>query len=525
MLKNSPIIKVYNRMKLMRILLDTNILILRENNHIVPESISKIMKLLSGLECSIHIHPLSTTEIKKDGNIQRRQVNLSKLAAYSELEDFPDYLKDTGFVNLIGAIHKSNDIIDNQLLYCVFRNVVDYLITEDQALLNKADLLGIERVVSVNEAISVFEKFYPQTDISLLQSFIKEKGFKFNLNDDIFNTLKEEYSEFPQWWSKKVSNRDVYAYKGDDGKINAVLVPKIETNEKIDCIPALNVEKILKICLFKVANHAQGLKLGERLVRMAIDYAMKNDIKEIYLTHFRQDKDYLIYLIERFGFYKYGENSRGEEVFLKKIKYDQDTDWEKIDICEVNKKYYPSFYDGELVKKHIVPIFPEFHKKLFPDHRSHNYQLRLISDPNNSEGNSIKKAYICNSNTKKIKPGDILLFYKTHDDMSITSLGTVESVHYSLTDPDEVFKLIAKRTVFSYDEVRQICNSEVLVILFNHNFHFINDVPYATLCKAGIVNGSVQTITEITDSKYRKVVKGNIDERFIINQTQICQTN
>jgi len=50
----------------MRILLDTNILILRENNHILPEYIVQMMRLVNGIsDASLHVHPLSIAEIKK----------------------------------------------------------------------------------------------------------------------------------------------------------------------------------------------------------------------------------------------------------------------------------------------------------------------------------------------------------------------------------------------------------------------------------------------------------------------------
>ena len=498
----------------MRILLDTNILILRENYHIIPDNVAKLMSLLNGLEtCSIHVHPLSVSEIKKDKNIERQTINSKKISSYAILENYPDYKNDSNFIEIVGIPQESNDIVDNQLLYCVYRNVVDYLITEDQALLNKADLLGLETVVSTNEAITLFEQFYPKTDIDLIQSFIKEKAYNFNLSDDIFDSLKEEYKEFPSWW-KKIANRDVYAYKSDEGKINALLIPKIETNEVIDCSPTLKFDKVLKICLFKVASHARGLKLGERLLKIAFDYAMLNKVENLYLTHFCQEKDYLVHLIEKFGFYKYGENSRGEGVFVKRII--KDTNDENTNITYLNKRYYPSFCSNTDINKHIVPIQPAFHKKLFPDYVFTSQQLSMFKDTP-SEGNSIKKAYICNANTTKIKPNDILLFYRTHDIMSITTLGIVESVHYKQKDPDEIMKLIAKRTVFSFEEIKNICNSDVLVILFNQNFHLKKDFSYDKLCQNGIVGGPIQTITEIKTKDYEKIITGNIDERFIIN--------
>ena len=501
---------------IMRILLDTNILILRENNHVIPSNVAQLMSLLNGLEnCSIHVHPLSIAEINKDQNIQRRDVNLSKITSYAVLNDYPDYQSDIIYNQAVNTPKSSNDIVDNQLLYCVYRNIVDYLITEDQELLSKADILGLETVINTNEAITVFEQFYPVTNINLLQSFINDKAFNFNLQDDIFDSLKEEYHEFPTWW-KKIANRNVYAYKSSEGKINALLIPKIETNETIDCIPYLKYNKVLKICLFKVASHAQGLKLGERLLRIAFDFAINNNIEDIYLTHFCKEKDYLVHLIEGFGFYKYGVNSRGEGVFIKRIIKDKNDN--NTDMSYLNKRYFPSFCSDTSISKHIVPIQPEFHEKLFPDYTPTVKQMKLdILRDTPSEGNSIKKAYICNANTTKIKQNDILLFYRTHDVMSITTLGIVESVYYKQKNPDEILKLIAKRTVFSFDEISKLCSSDVLVILFNQNFHLKNDFSYDKLLKNNIVSGPIQTITEIDTEEYKKIITGNIDERFIIN--------
>ena len=40
---------------------------------------------------------------------------------------------------------------------------------------------------------------------------------------------------------------------------------------------------------------------------------------------------------------------------------------------------------------------------------------------------------------------------------------------------------------------------------------------YKFLEENNIVNGYIQSITNIDDDKYRKIIKDNIDERFIIN--------
>lgn len=501
----------------MRILLDTNILILRENNHIIPQNLTQMMNLINGLEnASIWVHPLSILEIQKDGNLERREINLSKIRAYATLDSYPDYRSDNYFNNILHKPSKKNDIVDNQLLYCVEKNVVDLLITEDQGLLNNAEKIGLEQVLNINEAISFFQKFYTNSNITLLPTFKQKKGFEVNLKDEIFRSLINEYAGFINWWDTKVSRRDVFVNEKDN-KINAILVPKIEEKEFIDCNPSLYRDKILKICTFKVAEHSRGLKLGECLLRMAFNYAMANNIYEIYLTHYRQSSDYLIPLIENFGFYKYGVNKNGEEVYIKNLVPISIERPETIEnVMDLNKRFYPSFYDGGLVKKHLVPIRPIYHKRLFQDFIGKEHQLTFLPIER-SEGNSIKKAYICNCSSRLIRRGDILLFYQTHERKSITTLGTVESVYYGLRDPEQIFKLIAKRTVFNLEEVKNCCSSDVTVILFNQNFNLKSEVEFKTLEEQTIVKGYIQSITNIDDYKYKKIIEGNINERFIIH--------
>ena len=502
----------------MRILLDTNILILRENNHVLPANLSQMMMLMHKLEQnSIWVHPLSKQEILKDKNEERKKINISKINTYAELEGYPDYQKDVNFANLIPIASTPNDIIDNQLLYCVYKNVVDFLITEDQALLNKAISIGLEQqVLNINEASLFFKNYCPNTKIDLLPTFSRKFGYEIDLNDPIFDSLKNEYTGFENWWNKKVNRREVFLYK-QDSKIGAILIPKIESNENIDCNPKIDKDKVLKICTFKVAEFARGLKLGERLIKMAINYAINNNINDIYLTHFKQETDYLIPLIKNFGFHICGKNSNGEEVYIKNLLPPDNIKPKNNDeIVSFNKKYYPAFYDGELVNKFIVPIKPVFHKKLFPDFIGKVHQLVLAIN-NNSEGHSISKAYICNTSSRMLKDGDIVLFYYSKTKMAVTTICTIEKIIYDLQDSNEVLKLIAKKSVFSKKEIESICKKPVTIILFNHNFNLKNEVPYKTMKEQGIVNGYIQSITNISDEKYRKIIKDNVNECFIIN--------
>lgn len=509
----------------MKILLDTNILIQRENNSIVPINIAKLIKLIEELNYAKCIHALSIIEIKKDGNSQRREINLSKLSSYPILDDYPDCSEDSDFINKLPEPKNENDRIDNQLLYCVNQNMVSHLITEDQGLLKKAENIGLQTVYSVNEALEIFSASLTKYNINLASTFEEIKPFKINIEDPIFKTLKESYPEFvDSWWKKVVeSNRTVYLFKDSaTDEINAILIPKIE-EEEIDCEPSIPIEKYVKICLFKVSEKARGLKLGEHLLNMAINFAKINKINKLYLTHYREENDYLIYLIEEYGFQLKGKNKRGEEIFIKEIVAPDNILSTYSSPTIINKIYYPSFCDAENINKFIIPIMPKYHKMLFPEykHKEPNLlkQLFLFKLQENikSHGYGIKKAYLCHSSVSTMKPGDVILFYRTEDYKAITTIGIVDYVSKGNTNIEIIKNLSAKRTVFSENDLKKISEKETTVILFKMCMHFNNEISYNELLKKGIVTGPIQRMQTVSNENYKKIIEGNIDERFTIH--------
>ena len=84
-------------------------------------------------------------------------------------------------------------------------------------------------------------------------------------------------------------------------------------------------------------------------------------------------------------------------------------------------------------------------------------------------------------------------------------MGIVESVFFS-DDVDVVFSRIAKRTVYSYDELREITNKKTLVILFR--FISLNrEISNKDIKDAGI-KGNIQSIRKITNDQYLLIKNG-----------------
>ena len=128
----------------MNILIDTNIFIYREDYHIIPENLQNLLKILNSSKVEILIHPKSIEELHRDHNEDRKKVVLSKINTYSKLELPPDPTKDANFLNTVGHPLKPNDYVDNAVLYAVYKDAVDFLITEDKGVHTKAIKLNIK---------------------------------------------------------------------------------------------------------------------------------------------------------------------------------------------------------------------------------------------------------------------------------------------------------------------------------------------------------------------------------------------
>lgn len=505
----------------MRILLDTNIFIYREQDQVVSHDLAKLLQALNKLGAELIVHPLSVSELRRDSDIRRRGVNLSKIEAYSHLERPPNPNSDTSFCELVGPAKNSHDGVDHILLYAVYRNAVEFFITEDREIHKKAHKIGVgERVFLISEALCYFNGCLPsQESIPTPPALVKDSMYNLDPRDTIFDSLRVDYPGFDAWFIEKAQEgRECYTYRRTDGSIGAILIYKIE-DEPIPSIPPLTKKERLKIATMKVEH--VGYKIGELLLKVSIDVALKNGITEIYLTHFTQpEEDRLVYLISEYGFYKAGSLQREngmEDVYVKCLCA-QEHNVSSLLPVEISQTYYPSFYDGDLVKKFIIPIQPEYHALLFTDF-SKGRQTKLHEHFGEFiiEGNTIRKAYLTHSRIKKIDPGDIVLFYRSHDTKAVTSVGIVESIFSGVSDTDEVIRIIGKRSVYSHDAIER-SNKPLTIILFRHHFHLPHCVTINELRSANILSWAPQSITEIDNAEYNWVKqRGGVNESYTVH--------
>lgn len=497
---------------IMKLLYDTNILINIQDPKELSPNLQALLTIIREHGHQEFIHPASLKDIENDSNAERRKITTSKLCGYPRLPSPP--IPDDEFTSLVGNPVSSHDENDNEILFSLKKNLVDFLITEDKGIIKKANLLNLDdRVFSIDSALNYFTDLYQRflPSHSLLS---KCYAHEIDINQPFFDSLKSDYGDvdFKKWYEKCVKEgRECYTYEMNH-KIKAFLMLK-EENEIIEIhthsIPAT---KRVKIATLKV--DFPGSKMGELFLKIAFQYCINNQIFEIYLTHFETKDDTLTPLIENFGFEKIGELAKNDEpVYLKKF-IPETTELQSLEIA---RKYYPCFKDSESVNKFVIPIRPEYHDILFPEYKRRQMKLTDYFEIN-IPGNAIKKAYLSSRFSSRLGLGDIILFYRSHDQKAITSLGIIDQEPVRTSNLDELKRVVGKRSVYSEKELKEWAEKSVFVIRFKHHLYLPNCLDLNYLIKNDILKGAPQSITEINHEQYLILKNGGkLDERFTVN--------
>lgn len=485
-------------------LLDTNIILPLEDNKPLAKPLSEFIQLCGEHHINILIHEGSLEDINNDKDEARRAVTLSKVKKFTICEGIVTPTKEE-LENLYGHIEKSNDYIDCRLLHAVDQvGVADFLLTQDQGLHKRAKNNNIaDKLFTVDDALDWIKRTYTPKQVVLPK--VKDKFcHEIDRNDPIFNTLRDDYSGFDEWFKSCCKNRRKCWVIEDEDKLVGIIIWKDEPVEEIGDLKSLTPKKVFKICTFKVSPAFRGERFGEQLLKQAIWYAYKNGYDLCYLTVFAQKHVFLTRLIELYGFFKAYE-VKGEDYYAKRFL---PTDpLQTLAPIEYLNSYYPSFRDDPLVSKFMIPIRPEFHEILFPEKRQvyqqslFNSEGAVTSGQNESfvPGNSIRKVYLSRAPCKRISPGDIIVFYMSKGNnyknaQSVTTLCVVEDVRH-VSRLDELIKITAKRSVYTISQLEEHINhclsknKSLSVINFFVCGHFLNPVHLSKLKSSGIING------------------------------------
>lgn len=344
-----------------------------------------------------------------------------------------------------------------------------------------------------------------------------------NLEDSFFDSLKNSYPDFSEWFHKKIKNGEsAYVCFNEKGDILDFLYLKIEEGIIEDVTPALTAKKRLKVGTFKILpRHSRR---GERFMKKIMDRAITDDTDEIYVTIFpKADLEYLIKLFEDYGFSHIADKRHdGKESEYVLVKDMRSTNGDII-------KDYP-FVSKKGIKKNILSIRPDYHTLLFPDSILNNENpYDLVQDV--SSTNSIHKIYICwMKDVDKLKHGDLLLIYRTTDYQGpanyrsvITSVCTVNEVKKfkDFKDEKDFIKYTNQYSIFSSEELSKWYKfkNNFTVIKMLYNVAFTKKVIRKTLLdEVGLDGNAYWGFLSVTDEQFNKIIElGQADGRYFID--------
>lgn len=271
-----------------------------------------------------------------------------------------------------------------------------------------------------------------------------------DIQDAFFDSLKANYSEFPDWFARKADDEAYLLTDDATGSIEGFLYLKIEDGPLSDVEPSLPSARRLKVGTLKINAH--GTKLGERFLKKIFDHALHERVQEVYVTVFEEHVG-LIRLLARYGFQRRATKTTGNGVELVLVR-----DMRELgsDIIEG----YPLVAVGDS-RAYLLSLQPQWHTRLLPDSILQNESASIVQDV--SHANSIHKVYLAAMDgLQNLRRGDVLVIYRTSDGQSsarfrsvATSICVVEEYRAisSFGSLEEFLGYCEPYSVFTRDEL------------------------------------------------------------------------
>lgn len=476
------------------VLIDSNVFIAAEDHgvgeHAFGAEASELLRLAGLLHFPVMISAGTRSDIARSGD--RRESRGRQLEKYQVLAALaPDQAlaARAGFPPAPGP----NDEADLEVLTTFATGVATWLVTNDERLRRRAFKAGYrERVFSIGGALDLLRQLLAQpAEIPAVETV---KAYEVGRGATLLAGLRDSYPPGPgdpgwdSWWAKVCQEQRECLVIGQLQAPEALAVLKIETEGRYGLPP-----RVLKICTFKVADGFNGTRRGELLLKGVIDFARRNKLDVVYLEA-SSDTGFLPAWLDGFGFSVLDGAStiRGEAVFVKALAPPPGV--VQLGSLEHNIAYGPGALRIE--RAHLVPIRDGWHRRLLPEVPDERQALFPL--PLEPCGNAIRKAYLCRANTRKVLPGDALLFLRTGAGPShVTAIGVTESTLTS-SAPEEIVRTVGGRTVYSVQEIQSMCRKgNLLCILFRLDRIVAPPWPANTVLSNGLVGGVPQSIAQV----------------------------
>lgn len=326
--------------------------------------------------------------------------------------------------------------------------------------------------------------------------FERKKFSDCSLEDRFFDSLKEDYPEFCDWFSKKADAGEEAFVFGDDMGICAFVYLKENENEEIKLVDrVLPKQNRIKIGTLKLEERQQGQRLGEGAIGIVLWKWQESNVDEIYLTVYDYHKE-LIALIEKFGFVcagelpKYGTPTinHKELLYIKNKK--------SLDYSNPHKSF--PYLSPDFTSAGVLPIYDYYHDRLLPYSELKNTSQEFWDE---AAGNGITKMFIGSPNQiGGLCEGSPIFMYRKCTEKGvpatykscITSFATITKIivvkkqYRYLINENEYKRLCGNKTIFSSEELKRIYmtsrpNLVVFEFVYNGFFGRGNNVVHKRL--------------------------------------------
>ena len=337
-----------------------------------------------------------------------------------------------------------------------------------------------------------------------MNNIVRRKFSEIDLDDIFFDSLKNDYPGFGDWFKRKSEQYAFVQY--DNNKIIGFLYLKVEEKSVDDVEPKIYADRVLKVGTFKIDAH--GTKMGEQFIKIITDYALSQNADVCYVTIYERHSP-LISLVQQFGFELYGTKGNGinkENVYLKRMK--------KI-TGNINMDF--PFVDIRKFKKYLLSIYPKYHSIMFPDSILTTENKNIITDV--SYTNSIHKVYVCTMEAvENLRYGDIVVIYRTAEpgksaeySAVSTSVCVIEEVKLQneFESFDDFYNYASKYSVFEKDDLRNWYNKGgCKAIKMTYNAALKKRIVRHNLIEdIGLDRNQYWGCFELTDVQFEKIIK------------------
>ncbi len=287
----------------MSFLIDTNVIIAAEpfagGLERVQPHVSRFLSHATKHGHTVWVHPASSDDLSQTRDPAHRRQNLAAFRKYAALEEtqVPDEVWDCYPLNL-----NDNDQRDARILSALHIGAVDFLVTNDRKLRSRAIQLGHEpRVLRPDEAAHRLNLWHPEAPLPPPQVEVFP-AYNLDPSQSIFDGLREDYApDFDAWLGRlkrDAVNRRCWVIRQADGTYDGIALLKISDEH-----PSDNLRRAIKLSTFKVADHANGRRLGELLLKAVLRWAEREPGRpsDIFVE-VKDKKDRLAEFLPEFGF-------------------------------------------------------------------------------------------------------------------------------------------------------------------------------------------------------------------------------